>query len=136
MHLIIINLLFKIFLYFLYIMNLSIYIVVAYYVSKGNLAQVVSGWTPNQKVWGSNPLSSKKMEHCSGFDPRWPHDISREIVDFSREIPKISPDRYFMVKYRVETLRYTIFSSMIKRRFSSRLYIGSLVLILSQGANH
>ena len=111
--------LFKIFFYFLYIMNLSIYIVVACYVSKGNLAQVV------------NPLNSKKMEHCSactvarwrghcsGSDPRWPHDISREIVylspnhRFLARNTKISPDRYFSMKYRVETLRYTIFRRYI-----------------------
>ena len=106
-------------------MNLSIYIVVAYYVSKGNLAQVVSGWTPNLLVCRSNPLSSKKMEHCSGSDPRWPHDISREIsylspnhlyiarnCRFLARNTKISSDRYFSMKYCVKTLRYTIFSSM------------------------
>ena len=54
--------LFKIFLYFLYIMNLSIYIVVAFYISKGNLDQVVSGF-------GVQILSvaSKMGRHCSAL---------------------------------------------------------------------
>ena len=35
-------------------MNLSIYIVVAYYILKDNLAQVVGGWTPNQILSTAN----------------------------------------------------------------------------------
>ena len=116
--------LFKIFLYFLYIMSLSIYIFAAYYM----LAQVVSGWTPNLLVWGSNPLGSKQMgEHCSASDFRWPALTMRYIgknrrfiANISREFlginPEISPYRYFSMKYRVETLRYTIFSSLDIRR--------------------
>ena len=82
--------LFKIFLYFLYIMNLSIYISVAYYLSKGYLAQVVSGWTPNLLVWGSNPLSSKQNGAVAGLtfvDPRWPRDISEKNRRFIAKWP-------------------------------------------------
>ena len=88
----------KIFLNFLYIMNLSIYISVAYYLSKGYLAQVVSGWTSNLLVWGSNPLSSKQNgRHCSALtgtvagltfvDPRWPRDISEKNHRFIAKSP-------------------------------------------------
>ena len=88
--------LFKIFLYFLYIMSLSIYIFVAYYLSKSKLAQVVSGWTPNLLVWGSNPLGSKQMgEHCSASDFRWPALTMRYIGKNRRFIAKsvISHDK-------------------------------------------
>ena len=112
--------LFKIFLYFLYIMNLSIYISVAYYLSKGYLAQVVSGWTPNL------------LGYCSGSDFRWPALTTRYIGEkspiyrqmtekspISRDkcrniarpifLQEISLDRYFSKKYRTDTLRHTIF---------------------------
>ena len=75
-------------------MNLSIYIVVAYYVSKGNFAQVES-----EKVWGSNPLSSKKMEHCSALTgtvaglTRVNHTIYRESSLFIAKSP-IYRDKY------------------------------------------
>ena len=47
-------------------MNLSIYIVVAFYISKGNLAQVVSGVNP--KPFGLGFKSSQQqinVRHCS-----------------------------------------------------------------------
>ena len=82
---------FKIFLYFLYIISLSIYKNIEYYISKGNLAQVVSGWTPNLLVWGSNPLGSKQMGST------------------------VARSGYFSMKYRVETLRYMIFRRYIAK---------------------
>ena len=67
--------LFKIFLYFLYIMNLSIYIVVAYYISKGNLAQVIS------KRFGVQILSA-------------PNKCGYTVASLSWYIAKISQDGY------------------------------------------
>ena len=81
-------------------MSLSIYKFIAYYISKGKLAQVVSGWTPKLLVWGSNPLGSKQMGgHCSGtvahwlycsaFDFRWPTLTMQYIGKNRRFIAKI-----------------------------------------------
>ena len=82
-------------------MSLSIYKFIAYYISKGKLAQVVSGWTPKLLVWGSNPLGSKQMGgHCSGlvahwlycstFDFRWPALTMQYIGKNRRFIAKIA----------------------------------------------
>ena len=80
-------------------MSLSIYKFSAQYITRASLpGQVECTSTPNlfQKVWGSNPLRSKRKRHCcdtiahwlhcSAFDFRWPHwpcDISGKIDDLS-----------------------------------------------------
>ena len=49
--------------------------------------------------------------HCSAFDFRWPALTMRYIGknhQFLDIYPEISPDRYFSMKYRVDTLWYTI----------------------------
>ena len=115
--------------------------------------------TPNLLFWGSNPLRSKMRRHCSGIvahfdfivahltfvDPRWPCDISGKIGNLSpnhiyiaryrqfiRIYPEISPDRYFSMKCRVDTLWYTIFRryiAEISRHFPPCLKLSTKELI-------
>ena len=79
-----------------------------------NIYQRQVGCTPNQKVWGSNPLRSKRRKHFSAFDFRWLCDISGKIDDLSLKSPisrdlSRNIDPYFSMKYRVDTFRYTIY---------------------------
>nr|CAN79721.1 hypothetical protein VITISV_017864 [Vitis vinifera] len=79
-----------------------------------------------QKVWDSNPLGSNLFGevHCSTFDlhcgaltplTRVDQAIYRgKIVDFLDIYPEKSSGRYFCKKNRVDTLRHTIFSSLVE----------------------
>ena len=129
----------KIFLYFLYNEIKYIYSCCILYI-KGQLSP--SGKRVNPKPKGLGFKSSQqqiKVRHCSITVARWRHcsgvwlsltrvdhaiyrrkigDLSQNHLYIARNlrflarIPEISPDRYFSMKYRVETHRYTIFSSM------------------------
>ena len=113
-------------------MSLTIYMYNAYYITRVSLLGWLVVWTSNLLVWGSNPISNKShfqactvahWLHCSAFDLRWPVLTMRYIRKNRRYIVryrwflgishKISPDRYFSMKYHVDPSRYTIYQQYI-----------------------